>query len=98
MRGLIAGMCLAAVGVTIGDFALPDRRARPPRSPRFAPSAKRALERAARVAAARGDRHIGASHLLVGILRAELGTVPRALAAAEVDRVDLLGRAERVLG
>ncbi len=88
---------LAAVGVALSDFALPGVPAAPPRSPRFAASGKRALERTLRVAVARGDRRISAPHLLLGVLRAELGTVPRALAAAGVDRAELATRAERLL-
>jgi ATP-dependent Clp protease ATP-binding subunit ClpA len=88
---------LAAVGVGIGEYVLPDRPAAPRRSPRFAASSKRALERAVKVASHRRDGHVGAVHLLVGILRADIGTVPRALAAADVDRVALLTRAERLL-
>ena len=88
---------LAAVGVGIGEYVLPERPTAPRRSPRFAASSKRALERAVKVAAARRDGHVGAAHLLIGILRADLGTVPRALAAVDVDRVALLTRAERLL-
>ena len=43
------------------------------------------------------DRHIGAPHLLVGVLRADVATVPRALAAAEFDRVELATRAEALM-
>jgi ATP-dependent Clp protease ATP-binding subunit ClpA len=53
--------------------------------PRFGTSAKLAMERAVRVAAARGDRRLQAGHLALGILRAPVGTIPRALAIAEVD-------------
>lgn len=88
---------LAAVGVGIGEYVLPDTPTAPRRSPRFAASSKRALERAVRVAAGRRDRHVGATHLLLGILHADVGTVPRALAAVDVDRVALLTRAERLL-
>jgi ATP-dependent Clp protease ATP-binding subunit ClpA len=90
---------LAAVGVAAGDFALADTQIVPRRTgkPRFAASAKRSLERAVRVAAARGDRRITSAHLLLGILRAEAGTVPRALAAVGVDRFALAGEAERLL-
>jgi len=89
---------LAAVGVAVADFALPPTPPRLRRGPRLAASAKRALERAVRTAVARGERRISPPHLLVGILRADIGTVPRALAAAEVDRVALLTRAEGLLG
>jgi ATP-dependent Clp protease ATP-binding subunit ClpA len=89
---------LAAVGVCLGDLAPLRAAAAPPRRrPRFAASAKRGLERAVRVALGRDDRRITAPHLLVGILRADIGTVPRALAVADVDRVDLMARAERLL-
>jgi ATP-dependent Clp protease ATP-binding subunit ClpA len=53
--------------------------------PRFGASAKRALERALRVAAARGDKRLRAGHVALGALRAPVGTVPRALALADVD-------------
>lgn len=54
--------------------------------PNFGTSAKRALERAARSAEARGDRRIGSAHLALGVLDADRGTVPRALEIAAVDR------------
>jgi Clp amino terminal domain, pathogenicity island component len=37
------------------------------------------------------------AHLLLGILQAEVGTVPRALALAGIDRTDLADRARRSL-
>ncbi len=88
---------LAAVGVRLGDFALPDPPRAPRRRPKLATSAKAALERAVRIAVAHGDRRVGAEHLLLGVVRAELGTVPRALDAAGVDRVALATRAERLI-
>jgi ATP-dependent Clp protease ATP-binding subunit ClpA len=54
--------------------------------PRFGTSAKLALERALRSAVARGDRRIDSRHIALGVLKAEVGTVPRALRIAEVDR------------
>lgn len=87
---------LAAVGVSLTDFG-PLGPTAPRRQPRFASSSKAALERTLHVAVAHKDRRITSAHLLVGILRADIGTVPRALAAAEVDRVELLARAERLL-
>jgi ATP-dependent Clp protease ATP-binding subunit ClpA len=60
----------------------------------FGTSAKAALRRALI-----GSRHEGrrlrlrSTDLLAGILEAELGTVPRALAMAEIDRVALIARA-----
>ena len=61
-------------------------------TPRFAASSKLALERALRVAVARKDNFIGAEHVVLAILRAPTGTVPRALECAGVDRVALLQR------
>jgi ATP-dependent Clp protease ATP-binding subunit ClpA len=63
----------------------------------FSPAAKRALERALRSTLDRGDRRIETGHLLLGLLWAEAGTVPRALEAAGVDRVDLRAAVEREL-
>jgi ATP-dependent Clp protease ATP-binding subunit ClpA len=58
----------------------------------FGTSAKTALRRA--LMASRGDHRrrprLRGTDLLVGILQAELGTVPRALAIAGVDRAALL--------
>jgi ATP-dependent Clp protease ATP-binding subunit ClpA len=54
--------------------------------PNFGTSAKRALERALRAAEARGDRRITSQHIALGVLKADVGTVPRALQIAEVDR------------
>lgn len=88
---------LAAVGVAASDFATADLPSAPRRRLRFGASAKRALERAVRGAAARGDGQLVAAHLLLGLLRAEMGTVPRALAVAEVDRIALATRVEGLL-
>jgi len=74
---------LMAVGIAAGDFELPP--APVTRHPRFAASAKTALARAVKTSAARHDRRIAAGHVLLGVLAAETGTVPRALAAADVD-------------
>jgi D-alanyl-D-alanine carboxypeptidase len=63
--------------------------------PNFGTSAKRALERAVRAAEARRDRRITPQHIALGVLKAGHGTVPRALAIADVDRAALsadLGR------
>ena len=63
-------------------------------TPRFAASAKLALERALKVALARKDNFIGVEHVVLAILRAPTGTVPRALECAGVDRVRCcIGRA-----
>lgn len=88
---------LAAVGVAAGDFVAVGPAA-PRRRPGFAASSKSALQRTLHVALDHKHRYIAPPHLLVGILLAEIGTVPRALAAADVDRVALLTRAEQLLG
>jgi ATP-dependent Clp protease ATP-binding subunit ClpA len=63
----------------------------------FGTSAKTALRRA--LMASRGDHRrrprLRGTDLLVGILQAELGTVPRALAIAGVDRAALLSSTRR---
>jgi hypothetical protein len=46
-------------------------------------SGQQALQRTLNVAVARKDRHISTLHLLVGLLQADIGTVPRALAVAD---------------
>jgi ATP-dependent Clp protease ATP-binding subunit ClpA len=63
----------------------------------FGTSAKTAFRRA--LMASHGDHRrrsrLRGTDLLVGILQAELGTVPRALAIAGVDRAALLSRTRR---
>jgi ATP-dependent Clp protease ATP-binding subunit ClpA len=85
---------LRAVGISASDFDLPPA---PLTRPRFAASSKLALERAVRAAAARSDKRIVGGHLLLGVLAAEAGTVPRALAAAGIDRQELRDRAAATL-
>lgn len=53
---------------------------------RMGASAKLALHRALQATLARRDREIRAEHLALGVLEAEVGTVPRALAIAGIDR------------
>jgi len=72
---------LAAAGV---EWDVP---ARPTRAePRFAASAKLALERSLPAALARRDHRLTSDHILLGVLEAEVGTVPRALELAGIDR------------
>jgi len=59
------------------------------RDPRFATSAKFALERATKLAVKRGDKKLVRGHILIGILEARAGTVPRALALVGVDQNEL---------
>ena len=50
--------------------------------PRFAPATKRSLELSLRVAVERGDKHIGAEHVLLGVLRLDTARIPQILEAA----------------
>jgi ATP-dependent Clp protease ATP-binding subunit ClpA len=63
--------------------------------PRFGASAKLALERSLKVAVARKDNHIHDGHIVLAVLQATTGTVPRALQCADIDRVELAGTVER---
>ena len=79
---------LAAAGVALGDFdlrATPDRA----RTPRWGASATVALKRANEIADVRRDRRILPGHIVLGVLKAPAGTVPRALERAGIDRTDL---------
>jgi D-alanyl-D-alanine carboxypeptidase len=73
---------LDAVGVSLRPPPPTRRR----RQPRMGASAKVALNRALKTAIARKDREIRAEHIALGVLEAEVGTVPRALAIAGLDR------------
>jgi ATP-dependent Clp protease ATP-binding subunit ClpA len=88
---------LRAVGVTLSLNELPvpspDRSARP----RIASSVKQALLRGHQAAASRGGGRMSSSHLLAGVLGAKLGTVPRALHLAGVDRSALVASVESEL-
>jgi D-alanyl-D-alanine carboxypeptidase len=79
---------LASVGVSRAAFSLPPA---PPlmRTPGWGTSSKQVMIRARDAAVGRRDPRIQPGHLLLGVLRAEAGTVPRALAFAGVDRVEL---------
>jgi D-alanyl-D-alanine carboxypeptidase len=56
-------------------------------------STKMALERAAKASA--GARQMQPCHLLIGVLGAQTGTVPRMLAVAGVDQGTLTERVQR---
>jgi ATP-dependent Clp protease ATP-binding subunit ClpA len=88
---------LAAVGVDIRDYPQRSTPTSPRLRPRLAASSKRALEWALRTAVARNDRRIRSPHILLGILRADIGTVPRAFALADTDRAELATRTEQLL-
>ena len=82
---------LAAVGVAAGDLE-PGAGGRARREPRFATSSKLALQRAVAIATKRGDRRLDAGHVLLGVLAAQHGRVPRALRIAGIDVEDLRAR------
>ena len=84
---------LAAVGVSASGFEPSPL----PTKPKFATSAKSALELALREALVRGDKRILPGHVLLGVLRPQAGTVPRALQQAGVDRDELRARTEAEL-
>jgi ATP-dependent Clp protease ATP-binding subunit ClpA len=76
---------LDAAGVTVGAVALAERPLPSTGEPRWGASAKRALQRALTLAQQRGDRNLRPTYILLGVLGADEGTVPRALALAGVD-------------
>jgi ATP-dependent Clp protease ATP-binding subunit ClpA len=88
---------LAAGGVSLTAGGLPRSSADPKHKARIASSTKWALHRAVAAAKDRDDSKLEPLHLLIGILRADVGTVPRSLAVASVDRTELIARAERAL-
>ena len=75
---------LAAAGVSWEDFDPKPRRTSTRQ--RFGASARAALETTVKVAEAREDKNVSGPHLLIAILAADRGTVPRALDLAEIDR------------
>ncbi|HTT54442.1 MAG TPA: Clp protease N-terminal domain-containing protein [Streptosporangiaceae bacterium] len=86
---------LAAAGVTLPPGGLPAASRDPARRARMAASGKLVLERALKAAAGRGQIRPG--HLLLGVLAAQAGAVPRALALAGVDQGGLAARTRRAL-
>jgi ATP-dependent Clp protease ATP-binding subunit ClpA len=88
---------LQAAGVAIEISDRLPVLADPARRLRMSQSAKLALQRALQLTIRRADKRLETTHLLLGILSAERGTVPRALEAAGVDRLHLIESAERAL-
>jgi D-alanyl-D-alanine carboxypeptidase len=85
---------LAGAGVSLSAFGLPPVARRREEVPRWGTSFKLAVRRAPR--SGPGER-LDATRLLLGILRAQVGIVPRALSLAGVDRARLVARTEQVL-
>lgn len=86
---------LSAVGVSSSAYDLP-KPSRRPNHPGMGASAKLALERG--FASVPRKKDLRPAHLVLGILSAEVGTVPRALAMAGVDREDLLAHIRQTTG
>jgi ATP-dependent Clp protease ATP-binding subunit ClpA len=86
---------LRAAGVSRAAFDLPRPSSAPEPSARIGASAKLALQRG--VAAAARKKDLQPAHLLLGILEARVGTVPRALALAGIDQADLAARVRQAL-
>jgi len=85
---------LNAAGASAAAFDLPRPSANPDRPRRLAASARLAIERGATSAP---KKDLQPAHVLLGILRADVGTVPRALALAGIDRAGLAERTRRAL-
>jgi D-alanyl-D-alanine carboxypeptidase len=99
-EGLLAALerefeeSLAGAGVSLSAFGLPSAPPRQDRIPRWGTSFKLAVHRAPK--GGPGGR-LDSTRLLLGILRAQFGTVPRALSLAGVDRAELVASAEQAL-
>jgi D-alanyl-D-alanine carboxypeptidase len=85
---------LNAVGVSRSTYDLP-RPSRLPTHPGMGTSAKLALERGFGSVSRKKD--LRPAHVLLGILSAQVGSVPRALALAGIDRDDLTARVRQAL-
>jgi len=85
---------LSAAGISLAEFDLPNATVHPERRAPLGASARLALERAVKS----GVRNrLQPTHLLIGVLGAQVGTVARALALAGVDRADLAEQARRAI-
>ncbi|MEZ0070793.1 hypothetical protein [Planotetraspora sp. GP83] len=76
-------------------FDLPRPTYAPDRQVGVGASAKLALERG--FASVTRKKDLRPAHVLLGILQAQVGTVPRALVLAGVDQADLTARVRRTL-
>ncbi|MEV0382182.1 Clp protease N-terminal domain-containing protein [Nonomuraea sp. NPDC050643] len=84
---------LSAAGVSLSAFDLPRPSADPGRHPGVGASSRLALERG--LANAERKKDLRPAHLLLGVLEAEVGTVPRALTLAGVEREELMRQARQ---
>ena len=85
---------LAGAGVSLSAFGLPSASPGRDRIPRWGTSFKLALQRAPKTGPA---GRLDSTRILLGILRARVGTVARALSLAGIDRMALAARAEQAL-
>ncbi|GAA4196157.1 hypothetical protein GCM10022252_43040 [Streptosporangium oxazolinicum] len=86
---------LSTVGVSRASFGIPLSSATLRRPPTMGATGKLALDRGFALVSRKKD--LRPAHVLLGILLAEVGTVPRALALAGVDRTDLLTRVRDIV-
>lgn len=86
---------LKAAGVSRDAFDLPEPSYPAGRKVGIGASARLALERGIAAVARKKDLRPG--HVLLGVLKAEVGTVPRALALAGIDPADLATRVRAAL-
>jgi D-alanyl-D-alanine carboxypeptidase len=86
---------LSAAGVSLAAVDAPPPGAAREGAPQLGASVKLALERGLGSVARKKD--LRPTHLLLGIVRAQVGTVPRALALAGVDRAELTERVRRTI-
>ena len=84
---------LSTVGVSPAAYDLPGP-SRASQQPKMGASARLALERS--FSSAR-KKDLRSAHLLLGILQAQIGTVPRALALAGIDQAGLADRVRQTL-
>ncbi|MEU0507450.1 Clp protease N-terminal domain-containing protein [Nocardia sp. NPDC005998] len=85
---------LRAGGVSLAEFDLLPADPRVERPKQMGASAKLALDR---TFTSVGKKDVRPAHLLFGIMKAEVGTVPRALTLAGIDMADLRARIQRTL-
>ncbi len=78
---------LSSAGISVDTGSLGRPSPEPPRRLRLSASFKSALERA--LTASAGSRQISSGHLLLGVLGADAGTVPRALRLAGINQSEL---------
>ncbi|MFI9401759.1 Clp protease N-terminal domain-containing protein [Nocardia sp. NPDC052316] len=86
---------LSAAGVSLAGVDVPRTPGYGKGSPNVGASTKLALERG--FGSVPRKRDLRPAHVLLGILRAEVGTVPRALALAGVDRTELQAQVQHIL-